>query len=56
MWDYYELKSLGYYEPLQTDIIDMVPIGILIGEDIEYFGMRGTRGIRKTARLASMVK
>lgn len=34
----------------------MLPIAILVSEDIECFEMRGTIGIRKTTRMASMIK
>ncbi|EDW87005.2 uncharacterized protein Dwil_GK21198, partial [Drosophila willistoni] len=54
------LRVASAYRTVSHDslcvITGMVPIGILIMEDIECFEMRGTRGIRRTARLASMVK
>lgn len=54
------LRVASAYRTVSHDalcvITGMMPIGILIMEDIECFEMRGTRGIRRTARLASMVK
>lgn len=49
------LRVASAYRTVSHDalcvITGMVPISILISEDMECFEMRGTRGIRRTARI-----
>lgn len=54
------LRVASAYRTVSYDAVcvisGMMPIGIVIGEDAECFDMRGTRGIRRTARRDSLAK
>lgn len=54
------LRVASAYRTVSRDavcvIASMMPIGIVVMEDVECFDQRGTSGVRRTIRLASMVR